>query len=196
MTILIKSGIIWQNMIGTRVTDQRYQRNEKAIRSAFFGAKTGAKVAELAKASGVSRATIYRHHKGMQAVMPDVEQEVLAEFDEEVAKIQGHKRVYVRVMYYKMLTFIYRNRQEFALIVKKGDERTLEEMVVELLPRVVRNFKIPAQYDEVIRIYEKEVIAVVETWIIDGFSTSEMGVLKDIMYLTHSVRGRLMKIGR
>ena len=161
--------------------------------SAFFRAQKGLNGKQLAKAARVSRATLYRHHKGSQAVMPDIEQMVLEAYKKDIAKVM--KRGKVRGMFYRMLLFIEGHQKEFELIENRGDERALEEMVLELVPQVVRKYKIPAKYEEVLRIYEKEVTAVVETWILAGFSTSDMGVLKDIMYLTRSLRERLVKIG-
>ena len=193
MTFLEKSGIIWQIMIGNREKDQRYQKNEEAIMSAFFRAQKGLNGKQLAKAARVSRATLYRHHKGAQAVMSDIEQMILEAYKKDIAKVMNRGKL--RVMFYRMLLFIEGHQKEFELIENRGDERALEEMVLELVPQVVRKYKIPAKYEEVLRIYEKEVTAVVETWILAGFSTSDMGVLKDIMYLTRSLRERLVKIG-
>ena len=193
MTFLEKSGIIWQIMIGNREKDQRYQKNEEAIMSAFFRAQKGLNGKQLAKAARVSRATLYRHHKGAQAVMSDIEQMILEAYKKDIAKVMNGGKL--RVMFYRMLLFIEGHQKEFELIENRGDERALEEMVLELVPQVVRKYKIPAKYEEVLRIYEKEVTAVVETWILAGFSTSDMGVLKDIMYLTRSLRERLVKIG-
>ena len=173
--------------------DKRYQGNEEAIIGAFFRAQRRLSAKQLARAARVSRATLYRHHKGERAVMPDIEQKVLAEYRREIAEVVSGGRI--RVMFYRMLMFVERHQREFEMIENKGDERTLEEVVSEVVPRVMLKYKIPAEYTEVSRIYEKEVTAVVETWILEDFSTSEMRVLNDIMYLTRTMRERLAKIG-
>ena len=174
--------------------DKRYQKKERAIREAFF--RCGGEISgkDLATEAKVGRATLYRHHRGVHRVAPEVEEQTLEEYEEEVV-IKGLKPgVRVRMLYLRTLNFIRARKMEFQGMIKQGDGQVLEEMVGELVPKISRAYRIPRDFTEGVRIYENEVTAVVEVWIEDDFSTSEMRVLNQIMWLTKTARKRLMAL--
>lgn len=182
--------------VDKRLKDKRFMKTERAILRAFFGAKRRINTKKLAARAKISRSTFYRHHRNLQRVLPDVEKWLIEEFGEEAEKMSLAKRVKVRFLYYRLLSFIYRRRREFEAILERGDVRTIEKMVNELLPAVGKRYGINREGEEAIRVYEKEVAGVVETWILEDFSTSEKGVLKDMMYLTRTARERLGALGK
>ncbi len=152
-------------------------------------------VTALAKKAEISRSTFYRHHKGLRWIMPDLEEYALADFAFQIAEQQSLSGVKVRVLFYRMLSFIAKNREEFKLILERGDERTLEKMIDSLLPRIVRSYKIPSR-NRLVLIYKKEIVAVIESWILADFQESELEILNDIMYLTRSARQHLMPLNQ
>ena len=176
--------------------DKRFWKNERAIQKAFFRAQEviGAKL--LAKRAKVSRATLYRHHKNVYRIMPDIEQETLNVFEQQMSEVKLKKGVKVQWLFYRMLSYIRKNRTKFRVMVQRGDERILEQMVDDLMPKIVQNYHISMENEEMVRVYQKEITGVIETWILDGFEKSEMSVLRDIMYLTRTARKHLMTIGR
>lgn len=186
----------WVGKTKTGLKDGRYRKTEKALMDAFFDGQKRMSVAGLIKKAGISNSTFYRHHGSVQDIMPDIEERTVGDFTTDIQKVEMKKGVQVRFLYYRMLNYILQHKQVFEMIVDRGDERTLEAMVQDLLPNVIKNYHLPAKYAEMLAIYQKEVTAVVENWIKEGFSTSELGVLGDIMYLTKSARQRLMAIGR
>ena len=176
--------------------DKRFWKNEQAIQRAFFRAKRAIGAKLLARRAKVSRATLYRHHKNGYQIMPDIEQETLNVFEQQMSEVKLKKGVKVQWLFYRMLSYIRKNRTKFRVMVQRGDERILEQMVDDLMPKIVQNYHISMENEEMVRVYQKEITGVVETWILDGFEKSEMSILKDIMYLTRTARKHLMMIGR
>lgn len=176
--------------------DQRFWKNERAIQRAFFRAKRILSAKILARRARVSRATLYRHHKNVYQIMPDVERALIGLFEQQIGEARFKRGIRVQGLFYRMLLFIRKNRVESREVVRRGDERVLEQMVDELMPKIVRSYHIPMKDEEIVRIYQKEIVAVVETWILDDFRESEASVLRDMMYLTRTARQHLMAIGR
>ena len=69
-------------------------------------------------------------------------------------------------------------------------------MVVDRLEfRIVSEYRLPKNYQKIFNIYNNEVCGLIECWIRRGFLEDQInGVVQDIMYLTKTMRGRLLPI--
>ena len=93
-----------------------------------------------------------------------------------------------------MLIFVLKNRDIFKLIVNKSDGRLIEKMVQKIEIKIMDTCKLPKNCDKMLKIYEKEIAGIIEDWIKGNFIEDELVVLNNIMYLTSTMRNRLMPL--
>lgn len=174
--------------------NKHYWKTEDSILKAFFQTRSKQTVKKLTKRAKISRSTFYRHHENQYAIMPDLERKTVAEFGREMGKFTRAHGVQTRMLVYRLLNFVRKNGREFGMIVRRGDERTLEAMIDDLLPQIARANHIPTECEALVRVYQKEITGVIETWVMNNFHPGELKVLKDIMYLTRTARQRLIAL--
>ena len=173
--------------------NKRFMETEKAILEAFYDSEGEGKVGKLTENAKIARSTFYNHHRNFYQIMPDLERKTLADFGREAESALG-RNFQVQTLMHQMLVFIRRNRWEFQVIVDRGDERTLEAMIDDLLPRIAEVYHLPKESGEILRVYQKEITGIVETWILGNFRPGETEVLGDMMYMTNTARRRLMAL--
>ena len=174
--------------------NKHYWKTEDSILKAFFQTRSKQTVKKLTKRAKISRSTFYRHHENQYAIMPDLERKTVAEFGREMGKFTRAHSVQTRMLVYRMLNFVRKNGRECEMIVRRGDERTLEAMIDDLLPQIARANHIPTECEVLVRVYQKEITGIVETWILGNFRPGETEVLGDMMYMTNTARRRLMAL--
>ena len=97
--------------------------------------------------------------------------------------------------YFKMLIFIIKHKRVFKILFKYGDDRVVEDMVLEVKASIASACHLPKNSDLMFKIYAKEVAGVIEDWSEKDFPEDKIDhILKDIIYLTTTMRQRLSPI--
>lgn len=178
-----------------KLKDVRFRKTEEAIFEAFFDEKREAKlsVGELAKKIGVNRVTVYRHHRAMYEIVEDYERYVLEEYEKIVQKVRMRDKVDLRRIYYEMLVFILQNRRIFEALIKRGDLKIVEEMMLALKLEIIEFAKLPSHSEKILRVYIGEIVELIVDWGLGGFKEVELvKLLNNMIYLTNTVKGRLL----
>lgn len=82
------------------------------------------------------------------------------------------------------------------MVIEKGDGKIIEKMVRKIEPKLMEVYRLPKNCEKILAVYEKEIIGVVEGWMRGDFKEDEMVILGDIMYLTETMRSRLMPLAK
>ena len=81
------------------------------------------------------------------------------------------------------------------IILEKGRGEILGKMIEEFESRIKEDCVLPKNSEKMIHIYKKEVEGLMENWIKCGVKKCEVDeLLSDIMYLTKTMRKRLMPL--
>lgn len=177
------------------VMSRRFWRTEQAILRAFFSSKRMLSARVLAKRAQISPSTLYRHHKNVYEIMPDLEKYMLKRYTRMIRGLMRQRGVQIKTLYAKTLIFIAQNQEVFEMIMERGCEGVIEKMVGKLLPKIRRIYQIPRNAKESLKVYENEVAGVIEVWLREGCKRPETEVLADVMYLTNTMRQRLLALG-
>ena len=121
-----------------------YKKNERAIAGAVFsliGQHRGKLTAGMiAREAGVSRNTVYRHCKSIGTIVGEMEDRILDEFaaglDNDLRRLGSAHTVNTR-LFYALLTFMKRRRDEFCPICADANNHgLLYQMVLLIYPRL------------------------------------------------------------
>ena len=81
------------------------------------------------------------------------------------------------------------------MILEKGSNGILEKMIKKIEMKIKEECSLPKNSEKMIRVYRKEVEGLIENWIKCGVKKCEIDdLLSDIMYLTKTMRQRLMPL--
>ena len=87
--------------------DRRYKKTEEKLLSVFFDVRYDT-VGQIAKRAGVTRSTIYTHHRSVMKILPDWEADILEEY-----------RLFMRRRdYLEMLVFVLNYQKYFEVFLK------------------------------------------------------------------------------
>ena len=177
--------------------NKRYRRTEEAILEVLFKSKGLPSAGKLVKGARISRSTLYRHHKTVPGIIPDYERNILVRYAYAIRKLTRTGNTPLKTIYLRTLIFIMAHRRTFEIILKYDSGIVFEKMVFRLKSKIVVVCHLPKNSDRAIRIYAKEVAGILEEWSKTKFSETSLNqVLKDIMYLTETIRPRLSQIMR
>ena len=91
-----------------------------------------------------------------------------------------------------MLLLVWQNKQALEILLKYEGGLTVEKMVLKTKKEIKNFCHLPENSEKMIKIYAKEVAGIIEEWGKEGFLEERIEeVLKDIMYLTETMRQRL-----
>lgn len=157
---------------------------------ALFTAREILSVDRLIKIAGISRSTLYRHHKSVYEIAPNYERYILKKYNRALKRVLKTKRIRLSCIYRKMLIFIRTHHQIIKFILKYGKPDLIEKMINTLRPKLIFTGKITNE--AMFEIYCKEVSGVIVRWILNGSEKSEiLSVVDKIIYLTDSAKLRL-----
>ena len=178
----------------SRMKDVRFRRTEDAILAAFFSNRSVMEVRALTKRAKIARMTFYRHHKNIHQIMPDLEEYVVEIYGTLIRGLMRRQEVELKTLYYQTLIFMIKNQRVFRVIINRGDGRTLEKMIRKMEPKIVRECGLSKNCEFMMKVFEKEIAAILEIWLKNRCKTDEGKVLRYMMYLTITIRGRLMML--
>ena len=172
-----------------KLRDKRFRENEEKMLRLFFEDGRKLTINKIARRLGVSRSTIYRHHPSVMAIVEDYVSMMKSKCN---ITIKGKKEKDIKKFFRELLFFIVRNKRIFLLFLKAENKEALLTILYKnkrfLLLCV--NFRFEA--DKAFSIYCKEVIEIIRMWGEKGFKKEEINiVLKDILYLTKTIKIRL-----
>lgn len=179
-----------------KLKDARFRKNEKAILEAFFNCdKSKYCVTEITKRAGIDRATFYRHHKTVYEIMSDCENEVLVKFSYSLQNALDREGMTLKTIYYQLLIFVLKNYDIFVIFIKERRMGVVGDMVQMLIPKIRKEYGLFGDLGRVFRAYIGEIVGLVEEWGENGFKEEEItSLLNDIMYLTKTIRCRLLPL--
>ena len=185
---MVKSGLTEKMM-----KDKRFRRTEEAILTAVIPIKGELSVSRIVKDASISRSTFYHHHKTVQSIIYDYETYIIKQFLKLINRWNQNQRL--KVYYEQTLLFINANKVVVDYLLERGKSTIIEDMVKIIEPMIIRTYKIPKNRELMLAVYRKEVLGIIEEWRKIGFKNEEMKkVLGNIMYLTESLRGRLIQL--
>lgn len=179
-----------------KLKDKRFIKTERAILRALFSSKKILGVRTIIRRAKISRPTLYRHHKTIYGIVPDYEEYILKKYNRLIGNLIKRNNITVKVIYCQLLIFILKNKDIFRMIVDRGDLRTIERMIGKIDMMVIAECKLPKNHEIMMSIYRKEISGVVEGWIKSDFLECETNVLEDILYLTKTLRSRLLQVAK
>ena len=183
-----------QKITDKKLKDQRFRKTERAIIRALFSTRKMLGVRVIVKRAKISRSTLNRHHGSVHEIVPDYEEYVLGKYNRLMRGLVRKKGMRVKTIYHQMLIFIIKDRDIFKMVVGRGDGGLIERMMHKIEPKIIEVYRLPKNCEKILAVYEKEIIGVVEGWIREDFKEDEMVVLSDIIYLTETMRARLMPL--
>lgn len=178
-----------------RLNDKRFKKTEEAILRAFFDKNGYITVMEIAKKVGVTRSTIYGHHRVMREIVKDYKKFILKKYNFTIKNVLQKKRMGARELYTQIMFFIIRNQGVFKIVMKENGREVFISMIDKLKPELMKYMRIANNYETMYGVYKNEVATLLEKWGEGGFKKEEIeSVLKDIIYLTDTARVRLLKL--
>lgn len=165
--------------------DKRYQKTEEQMLRLFFIYGDTITIERMAKILGVSRSTIYRHHKSLKELIDYYTKKVVSECGELCE--ENVKRFYT-----DLLIYIIKNREVFLVFYKMRDSRAILKVLEMNENSLMEYAGYKRRVRKVFNIYKYEVMAVMNVWGEKGFSRDDFDVvLNDILFLTKNMKVRL-----
>lgn len=182
------------------VFDARYEKTEAAIFDGLVKIITknpraiSIRPSELAKKSGISASTFYRHYKTVDDILNKYEKRLLkkyrARFNYQKLKASTPKQTFHQVLF-----FIFSNRKIFTAYLGRGDHRLLYLMLSELKPKIYTAYNFPKNSAQIFDILFYEIYSLIEKWNQNGFTSVDLDrILSNIIHLVETSRQRLIKI--
>lgn len=157
---------------------------------ALFTAKEILSVDRLIKIAGISRSTLYRHHKSVYEITPNYELYILKKYSRALKRTLKTQRAKLPCVYRKILIFIKSHHQIIEFLLQYGKSNLIEGMINMLKSKLFSTGKITNE--AMFEIYCKEVSGVIVHWLLNGSEKSEiLSVVDKIIYLTDSAKLRL-----
>lgn len=175
-----------------RMNNKRFRKTEEAILKAFFECGQYADIRKVARRAKCARTTVYYHHTAVREILADHKRYIMRKHSRMMRPILAKKQARLRNMYLTNLTFIVTNRQIFLMLAKLHDREVLQRMIEGMRMKIEGVAKMPRNSERAFRVYQGEIVAVLEEWGREGFNESEiLQTLDQMMYLTDTMRERL-----
>ena len=173
-----------------KLKNKKFQRAETAILTTLASARELLSVSRLIRLAGISRSTLYRHHRTVSEIIPDYENYLLKRYRHIISRLMKNKSTHLGKLYERTLIFMITYQKILCFLLDCGNQNFTETMIRTLQPKLLATGKIPNS--TVLDIYVKEVAAVIEQWQRAGFNKNEISsTLDKIAYLTDTARSRL-----
>lgn len=121
--------------------DRRVVRTKKAIRSAFLTLMIEKDIdkitiKEIAERADVDRKTVYNYYKGVGDIFGEIENELIAHFEEAVRSVEG---VYDPKAYFAMLAQLIEKDMDMYELLMRSDNSTFVAKTVSALSGWIQN---------------------------------------------------------
>lgn len=172
---------------------KHFRQKEEAIFEAYFEAEYKSvelTPATLAKAAGVSRSTIYRHHRSIYKIRGDYEWFLLKKY--QIFMRDAGKTATAKQSLRQLLLFVVQNRRRFRMLMRNGGEKLICEMVEYLRGELMRECGFPSTGPTILNMYAGEVCELIREWGESDFAVEQIGQMQaDLWYLAKTAPKRL-----
>lgn len=173
-----------------KLKNKRFRKTEDSIIGALFLTKDTLSLKRLIKIAGISRSTLYRHHRNIYEIVPNYEKYIIRKTNLTFKRLMKLKKIHLRTLYVRLLVFMVAHQKIILLIAEFGHYNFTEKIIRVLEPKIITVSKITNQ--EILDIHIKEIVSLIEQWQQEGFSKEEIpAILDKIMYLTSTAHLRL-----
>ncbi len=172
-----------RSLFWEKLDDLRFREIEGRIFKAYFveGLRS---VSEIARFSGISRSTMFRHHETILRIRDDYYEYIIYRFREEVCKKQAAKDF--RCLVFMFLTFMIRYKVLFRVLFRDGAEELALKMMREVRVYLEDCF-IELKNELVFKVFCYEMYVVLEDWIGRDLPDEEMSlVYRKVQYLAQT----------
>ena len=174
--------------------NRRFFKNEYAILIAYYKLRNYPSAKRLARIAGISRSTLYRHHKRVQFIPIDYEAFLLQSYICSIKKLI-HKNANLKTIILRTLVFIVSNRELFRILFKDNRKEIVKRMFEYLKPRILEEWHLSGNIDKIYSVYKNGVLGIIEIWYKQKFTSNHIeSTLNDILYLTRVSRHNLLPL--
>lgn len=173
--------------------DKRFLHSEDAIIRSFLSIRDSVSVDYLISRAQISRSTFYRHHKNVKRIVLDYEDYLLNKYSKTMKGWRNGKEL--KFYYKQLLLFIIANKKIVLFLVQHGEKGIFERLIMKLEPIIVKRIKLPERAKTTLIVYRSEIMGLLEEWAREEFFEEKLNkVLKNIVYLTLTMKDRLMEL--
>ena len=177
-----------------RLKNRRFKKTEDKILEVFFQEECKC-ICKLAKQAGVARTTVYFHHHRVSGIPTDYQHYILYIYKKTLKRIADKDNTKIDTIFEVTLLFMMQNKKMFKVALYYNDPTVYLKMIEMLKPLIEKGMGLPKNSKRMFNVYTVEVVELINEWGKDGYKEEEMkGLLKNIMYLTKSLRTRLSPI--
>ena len=177
-----------------KMANKRYRETEYAIFHTFYRLKDCYNANRIAKAAGISRTTLFRHHKRVQAISSDYEDFLIIIYARTIKRFLC-RDITLKKLFFRTLIFIISNKLVITALIQDGHQSVIKKMLEILKPRIIAEWHLSGDSDKMYSVYANSILGVIETWSKHGFTERSIGqVLSDILYLTSIAHRELLPI--
>lgn len=173
-----------------KLHDKRFATTEKTIVMTYYRLKDTISLCRFVKMADISRATLYRHHSSLNAIIPDYERYLLRKSHNVLRRHPRNRRVSLRIVFERLLIFMVAHKTIIKLLNSHGRCSITEEILMVLKSKILATGKV--KNDEMFFVYIKEISGLIEEWQSAGFKQKDINVtVNKIMFLTETAYIRL-----
>lgn len=184
------SGLTMKNMANCR-----FKKTEYIIFLTYYKYKDYLSAKKLAMLSGISRSTLYRHHKNIQCIPTDYEKYLLQSYQIAIKSLIQKKCASTKSIYFRTLIFIVNNKETIKALFDDERKEIIKRMLDYLKSKIVAEWEIKGDVDKMYNIYKNEVLGCIELWGKHNFSEADLQTtLDDILYFTSTASQKLSPI--
>ena len=177
-----------------RLKNARFRKTEETILRVFFEGECRC-ICKLAKRAGVHRTTVYFHHHRVAAIPTDYQHYILYMYKRTLKRLISGGDGKIETAFEILLIFMVQNKKLFKVALYLGDTTVYRKMVWMLRPLIEKAMGLPKNSKRMFNVYTGEIVELMDEWGKKDYSEEEMKtVLKNILYLTKSLRTRLAPI--
>ena len=173
-----------------KLHDKRFATTEKTIIMTYHRFRDTICLCRFVKIAGISRATLYRHHSSLTAIIPDYERYLLRKSRNVLRRQLRNHHTSLRATFERLLVFMISHKAIIKLLTSHGRRNITEDVLMVLKPKILATGKV--KNDEMFLIYIKEISGLIEEWQSAGFKQKDIPpTVNKIMYLTETAYIRL-----
>ena len=177
-----------------RLKNARFRKTEETILKVFFEEECKC-ICKLAKRAGVCRTTVYFHHHRVAAIPTDYQHYILYMYKKTLKRLISGGDGKIETAFEISLIFMMQNKKLFRVALYSGDTTVYRRIVWMLRPLIEKSMGLPKNSKRMFNVYTGETVVLMDEWGKKGYPEEEMKVvLKNISYLTKSLRTRLAPI--
>ena len=178
-----------------KMSNKQFFRNENAIFIAFYKLCDRPEAKRIAKYAGVSRSTLYRHHRSIYEIPQDYEDYLVGIYTKKMKKFLSKDDITIKSFYLRMLIFISANREVISVLFKEGHKGIITRMIKLIKPQIIDLWYSSGDTEKMFSVYQNAILGVIESWSQQDFSGTHLDqVLSDILYLTKASKRTLLPL--